>query len=194
PLESRGRKFPTSRAGVKRCRMPFTVPSLQDALITLTGDEVPADALVLQYSTHETLSAPYTLIVEFATKEQFSLEQATGTQFMLTVPGEGGFRQYRGDLWEGAFVRNVGDKLHFSLTLKPKLAWLSARENTRIYQEFTIPQILESILEEANLTASTDVVLSATYEKREFVVQYRESTLNFFQRLCEEVGIFYYFT
>ncbi len=25
-------------------------------------------------------------------------------------------------------------------------------------------------------------------------MQYRESTLNFFQRLCEEVGIFYYFS
>ncbi len=81
--------------------MPLAVPSLQDALIQLTGDEVPADALVLEYSTHENLSAPYSLVVEFSTKEQFSLEKAAGTQFMLTVPGPSGFRHYRGDLWGG---------------------------------------------------------------------------------------------
>ncbi len=56
------------------------------------------------------------------------------------------------------------------------------------------PKILEAILEEAGLTDSTKLSLSGTYADREYVVQYRESTLNFFQRLCEEVGIFYYFS
>src|SRR5262249_31590132 len=159
----------------------FAVPSLQDALIELTGDALPADALVLEYTTSEAISAPYQLAVEFATKEQFSLEEATGTQFMITVPGPDGSRYFRGDLWDAALVRAVGQTLHFSLILKPKLAWLSVRENTRIYQEKTIPEIVESILEESTLLASSQLSLSKTYAKREFVVQYRESTLNFLQ-------------
>lgn len=171
------------------------MPSSQDALIKLAGDEVPSDALVLEYSTSEALSAPYLVVVEFATKQQFSLEAATGKQFMLTVPTpDGGTRHFRGDLWEAALVRSVADKLHFSLTLKPTLAWLSVRENTRIYQQLSVPKIISSILEESNLTASTDLSLTGSYPDKEFVVQYRESTLNFIQRLCEEVGIFYYFT
>lgn|GEM_PF-6520586 len=164
-------------------------------MIKLEGKQLPRDALVLEYRTHQALSAPYQVIVEFSTKEQFSLDDATGTQFMLSIPKPGGGTQYiRGDLWEGALVRTVADKLHFSLTLRPKLAWLGARDNTRIYQQLSVPEVVQSILEEAKLTGASDLSLSKSYPTREFIVQYRESTLNFLQRLCEEVGIFYYFT
>jgi len=171
------------------------VLSPQAALIKLQGEQLPADAVVLEYRTHQALSAPYQVIVEFSTKEQFSLDDANGTQFMLSLPTPGGGAQYiRGDLWEGALVRVIGEQFHFSLMLRPKLAWLGARENTRIYQQKSIAKVVESILEEANLTDTCDLALSKSYPDREFVVQYRESTLNFLQRLCEEVGIFYYFT
>ncbi len=140
--------------------MPLAVPSLQDALIQLTGDEVPADALVLEYSTHENLSAPYSLVVEFSTKEQFFARESrrdavhahgSGAEWLPALPGRP---------VEGALVRNVGDKLHFSLTLKPKLAWLSAREKHADLPSTTIPKILEAILEEAGLTDSTKLSLS----------------------------------
>jgi len=176
------------------------VPSSQDNLIQLAGDKLPSDALVLQYSTHEGLSAPYQAVVEFSTEQQFSLVDASGTQLLLTVPAPGGARYVRGDVWQASLVRTVGTKLHFSLTLRPKLAWLGVRENTRIYQptpdvpKLTIPVILESILQEAGLLDLCDLALTKTYAERQYVVQYRESTLNFLQRLCEEVGIFYYFT
>jgi type VI secretion system secreted protein VgrG len=174
--------------------MRITVPSPLDAVIELQGSELPPDALVLTYRVHEALSAPYLAIVEFSTSQQFSLETAIGTSFILILPNPAGAgRIIRGDVWDAALVRTVGQKLHFSLTLKPKLAWLGARENTRIYQQLSVPDILAEVLEEASLTASSDLNLSQTYAPREFVVQYRESTLNFVQRLCEEVGIFYYF-
>ena len=174
--------------------MAVTVLSPLDALIHLQGDGLPPDVEVLEYRVHEALSAPYQAIVEFSTSEQFSLETAIGKTFILVLPTPGGeARIVRGDVWDTALVRTVGKKLHFSLTLKPKLAWLAVRENTRIYQALSVPKIIEDILKEASLTSTSDLNLSKSYPAREFVVQYRESTLNFLQRLCEEVGIFYYF-
>jgi type VI secretion system secreted protein VgrG len=71
----------------------------------------------------------------------------------------------------------------------PQFWLLTRRAQSRIFQQLSVPQILERVL--AGLTVSYN--LQGTYNPRDYCVQYRETDFNFASRLMEEEGIFYYF-
>lgn len=79
----------------------------------------------------------------------------------------------------------------------PALWALGRSQESQIFQEKTAPEILREVLELALSPYRREVDLdglTSTYKKREFCVQYRESYLDFVNRLCEEEGIGYYFS
>jgi type VI secretion system secreted protein VgrG len=82
----------------------------------------------------------------------------------------------------------------YRVELVPWLWFLSLHRDCRVFQNLTVPQIIELVFLGAHRD-STDFLLdlSADYARREYCVQYRESSLNFVSRLMEEEGIFYYF-
>ncbi|MGH7296567.1 MAG: type VI secretion system Vgr family protein, partial [Polyangiaceae bacterium] len=77
--------------------------------------------------------------------------------------------------------------------LVPGLSALAYREDCRIFQNESIIDVLQTIFGEAGFAADVDLKIFGNYLPREYVVQYRESTLNFVSRLMEDEGIFYYF-
>ncbi|MDW6020059.1 type VI secretion system tip protein TssI/VgrG [Vibrio plantisponsor] len=81
---------------------------------------------------------------------------------------------------------------YYSVTLVPSLERLSLRQNCRIFQLKTVPEIITLLLNEMGIS---DVVftLKQPKKKREFCVQYRENDLAFVQRLAAEEGIVYHF-
>jgi type VI secretion system secreted protein VgrG len=84
----------------------------------------------------------------------------------------------------------------YRLTVMPRLWSASLHKRTRVFLKQTIPQILETVLKDTGLAAGDDYALqlAASYPTLEYVVQYAETDLAFFQRLCEQEGIFYFFT
>ncbi len=83
---------------------------------------------------------------------------------------------------------------HYQVTLVPKIWPLQYRVNSRIFQNLAVPEIIEQILTDAGLSSDEfRLDLSARYPPRDYCVQYRESELNFVQRLMEVEGIHYYF-
>jgi type VI secretion system secreted protein VgrG len=81
----------------------------------------------------------------------------------------------------------------YSLTLVPALERLSLRQNSRIFQHKTVPDILAILLDEMHVTDYAFAIRRSCAE-REFCVQYRETDLAFFHRLAAEEGLMYYFT
>jgi type VI secretion system secreted protein VgrG len=87
------------------------------------------------------------------------------------------------------------DHVRTALTVVPALMALGQRRNSRIFQDKTIPEILQEVLD-AGLGAyerSLDLMLVADYPQQEYTVQYRETDLDFVHRLMEENGIGYSF-
>ncbi|WP_448671698.1 contractile injection system protein, VgrG/Pvc8 family, partial [Escherichia coli] len=83
----------------------------------------------------------------------------------------------------------------YRLTLVPHLAYLAQRNNQRIFQHLTVPQIVALVLEEHGILADAyRFQLGTRYPEREYCVQYGESDLAFVSRLLEEDGIFWFFT
>lgn len=83
----------------------------------------------------------------------------------------------------------------FELDVAPALALLGLTRNTRMFQEQTVPQILETVLGEklGAYGRQARQELTAEYPRREYCLQYQESDLHFVQRLMEEEGISYAF-
>ncbi|MCZ7681705.1 MAG: contractile injection system protein, VgrG/Pvc8 family [Sandaracinaceae bacterium] len=81
------------------------------------------------------------------------------------------------------------------VSVEPAMALLALRQNTRMFQEKTAPQILEAVLGEAlsPYGRSVQLELSGSYARREHCLQYQESDLDFVHRLMEEEGIAYAF-
>ncbi|UWF50012.1 contractile injection system protein, VgrG/Pvc8 family [Pseudomonas sp. N3-W] len=76
----------------------------------------------------------------------------------------------------------------------PKLACLAQRFSQRIFSARSVPQILNQVLQEHGIVDSERrFELGGDYPLREFCTQYRESDLQFFQRLCAEEQLHYYF-
>jgi type VI secretion system secreted protein VgrG len=78
--------------------------------------------------------------------------------------------------------------------LGPKLACLSLRFSQRMFSARSVPQILSQVLKEHGIAGkSRRFELSGDYPVREFCTQYRESDLQFIQRLCAQERLHYHF-
>lgn len=74
--------------------------------------------------------------------------------------------------------------------LRPKVWMLTQISQSRIFQNKTVPQILEEVLEGYDFD---NEIQTQGFKPRNYCVQYRESDWDFISRLMEEEGIFYYF-
>ncbi|HXS18812.1 MAG TPA: type VI secretion system tip protein TssI/VgrG, partial [Polyangiaceae bacterium] len=162
----------------------------------LFGDGLPQGRIVSRFGLREGLSAPFRAEVEFSTTDLgFDVSSVLGKSAALQITGvQAETRYVHGMIAETRFVRAIANRLHFCLVLRPTLWGLSLREDCRIFLNKSLPDVLQALLKESGMEATSHFQLQGTFAAREFVVQYRETTLNFFQRLCEDAGIFYYFT
>lgn len=81
---------------------------------------------------------------------------------------------------------------NYSATMVPWFWLLKHTSDCRIFQEKSVPDIVEAIFNEKGLN-DYKLKLSKTYSKRTYCVQYRETDFNFISRLLEEEGIYYFF-
>src|SRR3954469_23662542 len=81
------------------------------------------------------------------------------------------------------------DYTRYRMWVVPKQWLLSRQQRSRIFQQKSVPEILETVF------SGYDVAYEAqgTYEPRDYCVQYRETDLSFALRLMEEEGIFFFF-
>jgi type VI secretion system secreted protein VgrG len=78
--------------------------------------------------------------------------------------------------------------------LVPQVWFLSLTSDCRIFQNLSVPDIVEKVLKDAGVTDLRFALQDrSVYKKRDYCVQYRESHLNFISRLLEEEGIYYFF-
>lgn len=81
---------------------------------------------------------------------------------------------------------------HFVAQIRPWFWMLTLARNTRMFQEMTVKEIIEQVLEEHGFS-DFEIKTTETYQMREYCVQYRETDFAFLSRLMEEEGLYYYF-
>jgi type VI secretion system secreted protein VgrG len=82
---------------------------------------------------------------------------------------------------------------HYQAVLRPWLWFLSRNADCRIFQDVAVRDVFEKVVKDTHQFSDFRWSTTATYKKREYCVQYRESDFDFVCRLLEDEGIFYYF-
>ena len=80
----------------------------------------------------------------------------------------------------------------YRAVLSPWLWFLTRTSDCRIFQNKTVPTIIESLFREHGFTDFKSS-LSGNYRTWDYCVQYRETDYNFVSRLMQQEGIYYYF-
>ena len=166
---------------------------------SLEGGSVPADAAVVDFQALEAISRPFEVDVHFYTADAtFQIDSLITQALLLVVIGDNGVtRPFHGVVDRAEFVRvhyQLGvPQFEFRVHLVPALSALAYRENCRIFQDKSVIDVINIIFGEAGIGGTVQWQLKATYPKREYIVQYRESTLNFVSRLMEGEGLLYFF-
>jgi len=171
------------------------VPLDTTGSFTLSGDKLPPDAFATRFEAYEAISEPYAIDVEFYTLDPaFRVNDCMRTKVCLVVAdAQSRIRYFDGIVDRADFVHFTGQRFIFRLRLRPALAALAHREDSRIFQEKSVIQVVQSIFTDAGFADKVNWQITKEYPPQEFIVQYRETMLNFVSRLLEEHGIFYYF-
>ena len=82
---------------------------------------------------------------------------------------------------------------HYRAEVVPPLWLLTRHSDCRIFQNKTAPEIIEAVLADFGIT-DYQLHVKGVHPKREYCVQYRETSFDFLSRLMEEEGIFYFFS
>jgi type VI secretion system secreted protein VgrG len=118
------------------------------------------------------------------------LGQAAGVVVELR---EGAKRHFNGIVTRFGIGRARGRYHQYHATLRPWLWLLTRTSDCRIFQDLTVPEIVEKVFGDHSAVANFEFKLFRSYRKRVYCVQYRESDFNFIARLLEEEGIYFYF-
>ena len=81
----------------------------------------------------------------------------------------------------------------YTAEIVPWLWLLTRNSDCRIFQEMTVPQIIEKVFQSHQFNDFNLSGLQGQYNPLEYCVQYRETDFQFVSRLMENEGIFYYF-
>jgi len=158
------------------------------------GPHAASSLVVTRFSGSESISRLYDFRIEFFEKDTQLLElaQLPGTPAQLTLQiGDAPVRYVHGLVRQVELVGRISGHWRYRVQVVPKLERLCQMRKSRIFQEQSVPDIVQAVLGEAGVEHR--LALSGSYAPREYCVQYRESDFDFVSRLLESEGIFYFF-
>ncbi|WFC91426.1 type VI secretion system Vgr family protein [Enterobacter roggenkampii] len=150
----------------------------------------PVKPDVLRFRGREALSEPFRWDIEFTTPqanippEQVLMKYAT-------------FRMRSGKSVHGRVTRlewlsTSKDQSHYRLTLSSRLALLGYTRQCAVFQNQSVPEVVEQVLRRHGLEGPDfEFRLARTYPPREIITQWRETDLEFIRRILSEVGIYW---
>ncbi|HFV0485577.1 TPA: DUF2345 domain-containing protein [Escherichia coli] len=170
--------------------------------LKIRGQQSPVD--VLTFEGREQLSTPFRYDIQFTSTDKAITPELVLMQdgaFSLTAPPVQGMpvqaplRTLYGVITGFKHLSSSQDEARYEVRLEPRMALLARSRQNAIYQNQTVPQIVEKILRERHQMRGQDFVfnLKSEYPSREQVMQYGEDDLTFISRLLSEVGIWFRF-
>ncbi|EKE9100977.1 type VI secretion system tip protein VgrG, partial [Escherichia coli] len=170
--------------------------------LKIRGLQSPVD--VLTFEGREQLSTPFRYDIQFTSSDKAIAPESVLMQdgaFSLTAPPVQGMpvqtalRTLHGVITGFKHLSSSQDEARYEVRLEPRMALLARSRQNAIYQNLTVPQIVEKILRERHQMRGQDFVfnLKSEYPAREQVMQYGEDDLTFISRLLSEVGIWFRF-
>ncbi len=159
------------------------------------GPFTQGELAVVEFEARESVSGPYRIDLVFTAASDIVVEAADllGQPATLVVHQGDDIRYLSGILCELSRWNAGGgpQRNRYRAVLEPRFHQLRHTRRSRIFQQKTLPEIIQHVLDEGQVKYSVE--LQGSYSPRDYCVQYRESDFDFVSRLMEELGIFYFF-
>jgi type VI secretion system secreted protein VgrG len=170
---------------------------IQDGRLLTIDSPLGPDMLLLERLVgEEALSEPFRFeLTVRAKRDDIASAELVGHKVSFTLERADGSRRP----WSGHVERVVAGaaiakgQRYYHLEVRPWLWQLTHKTDCRIFQDKSTLDILEEIFGEFGFRDYDFSGVLNTPPKRDYCVQYRESSFAFVSRLLEEDGIFYYF-
>ena len=166
--------------------------------VRLESAHFPCDRLrVRKLEGREAISRLFDFELEAVALDRDSLdvEVMMGTDVAIVFEREGiELRRVRGMIAESEdLLDGRADFRTFRLRIVPRAFRLTMIETQEIFMDVTVPEIITRALKLVGLGKDLKHLLLGEYPKREFVVQYGETSFAFICRLAEHLGVSFYF-
>lgn len=116
------------------------------------------------------------------------------------IPTAGGKRATRNFMIHGVVTdfeqrEKLFEMTRYRAVLRPTLSKLSLSHRSRTFQNVDLKDLVKAVLGDPSYGAGIphDFAASGTFRKREYVVQYQESDLDFLRRWLEHEGVYFLF-
>ncbi|WED79907.1 type VI secretion system tip protein TssI/VgrG [Aeromonas media] len=149
--------------------------------------------VVAEFALDEGLNRPFNLRLELASAQpdiDFGAVLDQPCELLVWYNGELQ-RRVCGVVSDFAQGDSGFRRTRYQLLAQPALWRLSLRQNSRIFQAQKLDEILSILLQEHGITDYA-FALKNEHVQREYCVQYRETDLDFVNRLAAEEGMFYF--
>jgi len=153
------------------------------------------DVLLLQgFTGSEGISRLFRFHLDLLSENRaIAFGDIVGKRVTIKVSLAGGDERYFNG-FASRFAQSGSDArfAYYQMEVVPWLWFLTRSADCRIFQNQTIPDIIQQVFTGLGFT-DFKKSLTGSFEPREYCVQYRETDFNFVSRLMEQYGIFYYF-
>ncbi len=153
-------------------------------------NDSPVKADVLNFTGREALSEPFSWEIEFTTPQDGIAPEQVLMKYASLRMRSG--KAVHGILTRLEWISTSHDQSHYKVTLSARLALLSYTRGCSLFQNQSVPEVVEQILRQHGLEgADFEFRLARTYPQRELITRWRETDLAFIQRILSEVGIYW---
>jgi len=170
------------------------MPSQTDLHFTFQPLVGRSEFEVVSFELDEAISTPFQLHLELISfEDDVDFGQLLDKPVLFTIwRGERPLRYVHGLVSTFSQGETGFHRTRYRALVEPVLARAGLRSNWRIFQQKTVPQILQIMLERQGITGYTLKSIDK-HEVREFCVQAGETDLDFIARLAAEEGFVYRF-
>ncbi|MNG85625.1 Phage-related baseplate assembly protein [compost metagenome] len=170
------------------------MPSQSDLRFTFQPLAGQIDFEVVSFELDEVISSPFQLKLELISfEDEVDFGQLLDKPVLFTIwRGERPLRYVHGLVSSFSQGETGFYRTRYRALVEPVLARAGLRSNWRIFQQKTVPQILELMLKRQGI-GRFEIKSMGEHQVREFCVQAGETDLDFIARLAGEEGFVYRF-
>ncbi|MEA1892064.1 MAG: type VI secretion system tip protein TssI/VgrG [Campylobacterota bacterium] len=166
----------------------------KEKLFSFKADDYKLE--VVSFKGTQAISELYRYEIELISKDtKIDFDKVLQAEVCLTLHDKDNEDTYiHGVLENFEVYQKVDEYVYYRAMLVPKLWWLSIAHHQQIFLKKNVPDILEEVLRESHFTSSDyEFRLQGSYDKREYICQYKESRYVFMKRWMQRDGLYFYF-
>ncbi|MEO5881183.1 MAG: type VI secretion system tip protein TssI/VgrG, partial [Caldimonas sp.] len=182
----------------------MALPGLDAAVAALNITVDKGDFLVLGLTGHEHLGRMFEYVVELAEvpaglldllspPEKLDLGKLVGTAATVHMKVLEEERYFHGHITLARHGPKRGRYETYTITLQPWIWFMTRTKNSRVFQEKSVKEVLTELMQDYKSPSEWRLFSEGEYPKLDYCVQHDETDFDFFSRLLEEFGIYYFF-